>query len=960
MAIQQLLHYTIAEKIGEGGMGVVYRAIDSRLNRVVAIKVLPADATTDAERKRRFVQEAQSASALNHPNIVSIYSIDSDGAVDFIAMEYVDGQSLDRAIAAESISVAQCLDYAIQIGGALAAAHDAGIIHRDIKPANILVSRTGHIKVLDFGLAKLTQPEPTEAQAATRTGTPPTASGVILGTASYMSPEQTEGQPVDTRTDIFSFGATLYEMLAGQRAFQGRSPISTMAAVLHEQPAPLHEVRAQVPPDLERIVSRCLEKNPENRYQSARHLSAELEACRAALAVPPAVRSRTVTTPMVLALVAVVVASAAAMGWFLIRSSRVQRARSVTIPQIAALISAGHSDRAFRLWQQVKRVMPDDLETARVLDDVTDNATIRTDPPGAEVFTRSYLDSDGDWIPLGTTPRENIPVPFGYRRWRLTKAGYDSRELASGARFVPTVTLRRTGEAPEGMVYVQAGWRLPVRPPPPVPLEDFWLDRLEVTNRQFKAFVDAGGYTDATRWTHPFVNDGRAIPWTEAVRQFRDATGRPGPATWELGTYPEGQADLPVTGVSWYEAAAYAEYAGKSLPTYYHWNYAAGRGIFSDILLLSNFAGNGLAKVGEYQGLGTFGTYDMAGNAKEWCLNSTGPRRYILGAAWNEPSYMYANRDAQSPFARQANYGFRCAKYPKPLPEALTSPVELAPRDYTKERPATDKEFRIYQSLYAYDRTPLNDKVESLPEDSPHWRREKITFDAAYGTERVSAFLFLPRNAAPPFQTVVFFPGGGAFSARSSAHLDTRSLQFLVQSGRAVLFPIYRGTYDRWVEVKGERAWRDLRIEEVKDFGRSVDYLITRPDIDRSRLAYYGISSGSDIAPMILVGEQQRLKTAVLLAGGFPVTRELPELDLINFMPRVTLPLLMLNGRLDFEYPVETSQKPMFRFLGTPAEHKDHKIFEAGHAIIPIQPMIKAILDWLDRYLGVVQTTPKQ
>lgn len=312
------------------------------------------------------------------------------------------------------------------------------------------------------------------------------------------------------------------------------------------------------------------------------------------------------------------------------------------------------------MLRQVQAIIPDDPQLGRLLNDVTDPTSLQTAPPGADVATKSYLDRDGEWIPLGRTPLQNALVPFGYRRWSVVKDGYEPREVASGPR-IPLVSLSRAGEAPEGMVLIPGSGLS--SEDPPAPLGDFWIDRYEVTNRQFKAFVDAGGYANRAYWTHAFIKDGREIAWDDAVRQFRDATGRPGPAGWELSAYPEAQANLPVTGVSWYEAAAYAEYARKSLPTYYHWYQAAAQGIYSDILLLSNFSGKGLAKVGEYQGLGPYGTFDMAGNAKEWCFNSTGARRFIAGGAWNEPSYMYIDKDAQDPFARQANFGFRCAKY---------------------------------------------------------------------------------------------------------------------------------------------------------------------------------------------------------------------------------------------------------------------------------------------------------
>lgn len=952
MVGQQLSHYTISAKIGEGGMGAVYRAVDTRLNRVVAIKVLPAEATADESRKRRFVQEAQAASALNHPNIVTIYDIDSVGGIDFIAMEHVEGESLDRMIAAAPLAVDRALDYAVQIAAALSAAHQAGIIHRDLKPANVIVSRAGTVKVLDFGLAKLAYAQSADLLGATRTATPPTASGLILGTAGYMAPEQAEGQAVDARTDIFSFGAVLYEMLAGRRAFEGRSALSIIAAVLHEQPAPLRGLRAQVPPELERIVSRCLEKDPQNRYASAAALQEDLRACQRTLTAFTTAPPRRFTPVMAVVLVAVLAAAAAAVGWLWVRNARVRNARNVTLPQIEAMIRNGQYDPAFRLLQQLERIIPDDPQLARLRTDATSPASIHTVPPGAEAHTKAYLDPAGEWLPLGRTPRENVRVPFGYRRWRFTKEGYEPREGASSPLRVPVVTLSRTGDAPAGMVHVPGTYA--GAPGAPVPLQDFWLDRFEVTNRQFKAFVDRGAYANRAYWKHPFVKDGRTLSWDEAMMEFRDATGRPGPSTWELGAYPEERADQPVTGVSWYEAAAYADHAGKSLPSFFHWRHAATFGIFSDILVLSNFSGKGLARVGEYQGLATFGTFDMAGNAKEWCFNSIGAKRYILGGAWNEPSYMFRDRDAQLPFGREATYGFRCAKYLQPLAEQLVSPVETTVRDYSKERPASDEAFRLYQSLYTYDRTPLNAAVEALPDDSPHWRKEKVTFDAAYGGERVPAFLFLPRRAAPPFQTVVYFPPGSALYLRSTAHLETRQMQFLILSGRAVLFPIYRGTYDRGVPITGARAWRDLVIQWSKDLGRSIDYLETRKDIVSSRLAFFGISMGS--SPTLLAHER-RLKAAVLLGAGFPPSKDLPEIDAINFAPRTTVPVLMLNGRLDFELPVETSQRPMFQFLGAPPQHKKHVIFESGHAVVAIQPMIREVLDWLDRYLGPVRTS---
>ena len=275
---QRLLHYEIVEKLGEGGMGVVYKARDTHLDRFVAIKVLPPEKVADPERKRRFVQEAKAASALNHPNIVVVHDIASDGGVDFIAMEYVAGKTLDQLILRKGMRLNDALKIAVQIADALTKAHAAGIIHRDLKPGNVMVAGGGLAKVLDFGLAKLAEAAAPGEEEATRTaGKPHTLEGVILGTAGYMSPEQAGGKRVDARSDIFSFGSVVYEMLTGRCAFRRDSPALTLAATLHLEPEPISKVVEGVPPELERIVLLCLRKKPDRRSQHMADVKIALE-----------------------------------------------------------------------------------------------------------------------------------------------------------------------------------------------------------------------------------------------------------------------------------------------------------------------------------------------------------------------------------------------------------------------------------------------------------------------------------------------------------------------------------------------------------------------------------------------------------------------------------------------------------------------------------------------------------
>ena len=255
-------HYRVVEKLGAGGMGVVYKARDTHLDRFVALMILPPERIADAERKRRFVQEAKAASALNHPNIIHVYDIAEADGIEFIAMEYVQGKTLERFVGVKGLGINEALGYAVQIADGLAKAHAAGIVHRDLKPANIMVNEDGGVKILDFGLAKLMERGEASPSASTKTTAAGeelnTERGVVVGTLAYMSPEQAQGKTVDARSDVFSFGSVLYEMLTGRRAFQGESKAMTLASILEKEPQPISEIVAGAPPEVERVLARCL------------------------------------------------------------------------------------------------------------------------------------------------------------------------------------------------------------------------------------------------------------------------------------------------------------------------------------------------------------------------------------------------------------------------------------------------------------------------------------------------------------------------------------------------------------------------------------------------------------------------------------------------------------------------------------------------------------------------------
>src|SRR5262249_51893447 len=280
--------YEIVSALGQGGMGEVYRARDPRLGREVAIKGLPADVANHPDRLSRSEREAKPVAALNHPNLVMLHSIEESGGVRFLTMELVDGQSLDHVVAPGGLPVARVVDLSIAIAEALIAAHQKGIVHRDLKPANVMVSHDGRVKVLDFGLAKLNEPEPVGASMMPTMDQPISAVGLVLGPVPYMSPEQLRGENVDARSDVFSLGVLMYELVTGKRPFGGGPSVEISSSILRDLPPPVSTVRANVPADLDRVITRCLEKDPERRTQTAKDVRNELEHLRKTAPAAPA------------------------------------------------------------------------------------------------------------------------------------------------------------------------------------------------------------------------------------------------------------------------------------------------------------------------------------------------------------------------------------------------------------------------------------------------------------------------------------------------------------------------------------------------------------------------------------------------------------------------------------------------------------------------------------------------
>jgi dienelactone hydrolase len=816
------------------------------------------------------------------------------------------------------------------------------------------------VKIVDFGLARLL-------------GAVVTQTGLMAGTLAYMAPEQFRGVS-DARADLWALGAVMYEMLTGRQPFARDDAVATMEAVLNREPAPVRSLRPEVPPALAAVVERALQKAPANRFTTAREMLKALDVIGLVGAAGEGIRPvRHTIRRRVAALL--VIAIVAGLGYVLavtlVDRSRARWAREVALPEIRRLIEQDDYDAAYPLAQQAFRYIPSDPVLAELWPQVADEPQVRTAPPGARVYVKPYSSPDAEWRLLGPTPLAGVTLARGAYRWRIEADGFEPVELARNTapeppdQVVIDVDLAQVGTVPSGMVSV-----------PPiqgfvqltgftaedfVSLEPYFIDRYEVTNQGFKEFVDAGAYTRREYWKHDVVQDGRPRTWTQAMELFRDSSGRPGPATWELGTYAAGQADYPVAGVSWYEAAAYAEFRGASLPTVYHWAHAALtftrfapiRGL---IVEAGNLSGKGAVAVGSTGSLGPLGTYDMAGNVREWCWNLSGKNRWIVGGDWTDSAYMSIVPYNLPPLDRSATNGFRLVRYSgKEGLAALAMPREVVGRDYRTEKPVSNEVFEVFKRQFAYSPSPAEARVEATDTSAEDWIREKVSIETGYG-ERMTAYIFTPKTGAGRRQVAVHFMGLPV-GVNSSQDLMPGFFDFVVKSGRVLVLPVWKGFYERndgFMTLTGDRhlqAMRQRMREWRQELGQLLDYLTARPDVHPAALAFLGTSFGGSTA-LPVVAMEPRFKAAVLHIAGLPYREMLPEVDAVNFAPRITIPVLMLGGRYDSVFPVELSQEPLLTLLGAPAHQKHQVLFDAGHGRLPRGRMIHETLTWLDRYLG--------
>jgi DNA-binding winged helix-turn-helix (wHTH) protein/dienelactone hydrolase len=681
-----------------------------------------------------------------------------------------------------------------------------------------------------------------------------------------------------------------------------------------------------------------------------------------------------------------------AIGAYLTRSPDTIRAdAAATIEEIAALVATDQYATAYRLAAPLMGRRHDSA-LDRLWEQIVLPTLPRIEASGATVSFKPYGDAQATWTRVGTTPlAAPFAAPRGALRIKLEKPGYRTGYFVianpgpsvetigppdtMAAMFLPPVALPLIEDAaPADLVLVPAtniGVTLGAWTNEPVAshkleMPAFTIARQEVTNREFKEFVDAGGYADPSLWQDLTFRDGdRTLTWEEARARFVDSTGRAGPAGWQLGAYRSGEADLPVSGVSWYEAMAYARFRGAMLPTIHHWMRAAQSpydALFNTsaaIAFDSRFAADGPVPADTESGLGPWGTLHMAGNVREWVLNLAGERALALGGAWDDYPFSIGWAYHTSPFTRGPQNGLRLMPVPVPLPAEWRAPVTLLYDTLPPPRePVSDEVYEGLRLQFTHTPEQFQENRETLRENDL-WSAQLIKLTYASGS--TSFVLVLPRGHPQPAQPIIYGPPWGCCIAKRPNQMaieQLRDIEFLVNGGRALVLPIWPSSYERAVATDllsvDEAFQRDAALGYHTDAARILDYLETRPEIDAEHAGYVGMSHGaSDIGPVVLATEP-RIKAAVLISGGIRLddTRLHAMFDAVNHAPRITVPVLLVNGRFDPLYPYEESQRRLLDLLGTPGDKKKHQPYDAGHVGYPPNSLAREVGDWFDRYLG--------
>ena len=647
------------------------------------------------------------------------------------------------------------------------------------------------------------------------------------------------------------------------------------------------------------------------------------------------------------------------------------------LPQVKEYISNDDNVSAWLTSSRINSFAPFFSSISENSDDISALANIKVQQDGVSVSWKAY-GQDDEWRFLGKSPLKSARLPKGILKFKLEKEGYETTFFSSSnpslklynSPFDPgwspdPISLQIEGSVPAGMIYIQGGNFVPAltgQGVDPVFLHPFYIDKFEVTNQEFKEFLDAGGYENSQYWVEmDFIKEGVSLSFQEAKSIMIDSTGMTGPAGWEVGTYIQGTENMPVTGISWYEALAYARYKGNILPPMFHWAKAAFppdeilSPISPKLLKLANFSKESIKVVG--QGEGAYGTFDMAGNAKEWVWNIFGGRGLTLGGAFDEPTYLASQTSPEPRMNRSLKNGFRTVRLINSRDlNPYGDPIQTqAPRDLSFYKPMNDEVFNVYsRSFQVSSSKPKYDEIY-IDESHPVWTKERISLDVGYNNEKMDLLIFRPKQVYGSSSPVIVHPGANYYTTPpeiDDINPGEFSLDFLIKSGKTLVWPAWKGSLNRMPDNRGSsedtlRRFRNQFVAWVEDTDKTLDYLETRPDIDTDNIFYLGMSYGALFNTHTLLFED-RYKGAILYVGGaFPTYP--PLVDGINHLPRIKTPLLMLNGEQDYLVP-KSAANFFYQSTGTAIEDKKIVFYDSGHWPLPRNQMIKETLSFIEKY----------
>ena len=639
----------------------------------------------------------------------------------------------------------------------------------------------------------------------------------------------------------------------------------------------------------------------------------------------------------------------------------------IKLPEI---ISAYESNKLLFVYEEIISLRNNNI-TNPILDNyfqkVTTDVDIVSQPEGYDVYMDLLNDSVQNWTYLGKSPIYNVSVPN--LRFDL-KFKIDNDEYIQRSNYW-VLNRGRVYGMPEKTDFDKEKFKLilggkkTLQYPgldhyPAIEIGPYLISKLEVTNKDFLEFVLNSGYKNPKYWEFAIKENPNFM--LDTAINFVDKFGKPGPSNWSYGLYPDGQENFPVTGISWYEAMAYANYKEMSLPNVYQWAAAATLSSSSSFMYNSNFSQNQLIEAGSSQNSNYYGLYDIAGNVREWIVNSLSDDssiKGILGGSFKDEPYYYNDYFGQSSMDRSIGNGIRLVKNLKSeykSNENANDQYYVKVRDFLNEENVSDDVFEIFKSQFDYPKKDLNLVHENLDYGFSSLAVEKFTIDAAYDDEKLPGYVFYDKNFEKPYKPIIYFPGSGSINTDSfESGIENRMKQYsyLLTEGYAIIHPIYKSTFERRDNIRSDYPdesdeYKKAVISWGKDYKRSIDYIESREDMDIDKLSYYGVSWGGSIAN-ILLAIDNRVKNSVLLVAGLEFQTCKKEVDKFYYTPRINIPVLMLNGKFDHFFPLETSQIPMFKLLGTKENDKKHFVYETGH-YVPREILIKEHLEWLDKY----------